>query len=420
MSSTETQDQTPVQAAWKLRYWSVFVGQAFSLIGSALSQFVLLWWIADTTGSAAALSAAGLAALLPQALLAPLGGILADRFSRRILMAAADLISAACMLVLIALFLSGQEQLGHVYVMMAIRSAMQAFQSPALAASTPLLVPGSFLPRAVGFNQALQGAILVAAAPLGALAMTLLPFGWALAIDAVTAVLGVLPLLFFKIPQGIAARRATLVADFLDGVRIVWRDPTLRWLYFLLAGVTLIVMPTYTMVPLLVKQHFAGGVAEVAIMEGMTGAGMVLGGIVVAALAPRNPVPWVLLGFGVSCFTLAFTALTPATLFWPAVFWWTVSGLAFAAGDGPFVVLLQTMVPNALHGRVLSLLNMAMGLAAPVGLLIAGPLAEWLGIRWAFVLMGTLAGCVVLAGFFSTTLARPGKAIHVTKNVGQN
>jgi len=408
--------QTHGQAAWKLRYWSVFAGQAFSLIGSALSQFVLLWWIADTTGSAAALSTAGLAALLPQALLSPVGGILADRFSRRALMVASDLISAACMLVLIALFLSGDAQLWHVYTMMAIRSAMQAFQSPALAASTPLLVPASFLPRAAGFNQALQGVILVAAAPLGALAMSIMPFGWALAIDAVTAVLGVLPLLVFKIPQGRAPQRATLFADFLGGVRIVWRDATLRWLYFLLAGVTLIVMPTYTMVPLLVKEHFAGGIAEVAIMEGMTGAGMVLGGIAVAALAPRNPVRWVILGFAVSCFTLALTALTPATLFWPAVFWWTVSGLAFAAGDGPFVVLLQTRVPNALQGRVLSLLNMVMGMAAPVGLLIAGPLAEYLGVRWAFVLMGTLAGCVVLTGFLSTTLARPAEPIHAANN----
>ena len=82
---------------WQLRFWSVFGGQASSLIGSALTQFVLLWWITDTTGSVAALSLAGLFALLPQALLGPLGGTLADRYDRRLLMIGADLISAACM-----------------------------------------------------------------------------------------------------------------------------------------------------------------------------------------------------------------------------------------------------------------------------------------------------------------------------------
>ena len=68
---------------WKLRFGAIFTGQALSLTGSALTQFVLLWWITDTTGSAAALGMAALAALLPQALLGPLGGTLADRYSRR-------------------------------------------------------------------------------------------------------------------------------------------------------------------------------------------------------------------------------------------------------------------------------------------------------------------------------------------------
>lgn len=71
-----------------------------------MTQFVLLWWITDTTGSVSSLAATGQAALLPQALLSPLGGILADRYSRRLLMVVADAVSAVCMLVLIALFLT--------------------------------------------------------------------------------------------------------------------------------------------------------------------------------------------------------------------------------------------------------------------------------------------------------------------------
>jgi hypothetical protein len=68
---------------WKPRFFSIWLGQAFSLVGSALTQFVLLWWITDTTGSAQALAIAGMMALLPQALLGPLGGTLADRWNRR-------------------------------------------------------------------------------------------------------------------------------------------------------------------------------------------------------------------------------------------------------------------------------------------------------------------------------------------------
>ena len=103
---------------WRLRFWTIFFGQTLSLVGSALTQFVLLWWITDTAGSVSALATAGLAALLPQALLSPLGGTFADRYSRRVLMIAADAISALCMLVLIALFLTGRIELWHVYSMM--------------------------------------------------------------------------------------------------------------------------------------------------------------------------------------------------------------------------------------------------------------------------------------------------------------
>ena len=164
-------------APWRLRFWSVFSGQALSLVGSALTQFVLLWWITDTTGSVSALAAAGMAAMLPQALLSPLGGILADLCSRRLLMIAADAISALCMLVLIALFASGKTELWHAYAMMAVRSAMQAFQTPVAMASVTMLVPGSFLIRASGMNQSLQSLTLVVSAPLGALAVSVMPIG---------------------------------------------------------------------------------------------------------------------------------------------------------------------------------------------------------------------------------------------------
>lgn len=102
-------DETPppeVPAAgttgpWRLRFWSIWGGQALSLIGSALTQFVLIWWITLETGSPTALATAGLMALLPQALLGPLGGTLADRLSRRAIMAVTDAISATCMLLLV-------------------------------------------------------------------------------------------------------------------------------------------------------------------------------------------------------------------------------------------------------------------------------------------------------------------------------
>lgn len=391
---------------WQLRYWLIFGGQASSMIGSALTQFVLLWWITDTTGSISALATAGLFALLPQALLGPLGGTFADRYNRRVIMITADLISALCMAVLIALFLTDRVELWHLYTMMAIRSAMQAFQGPASSASTAMLVPQSFLPRAAGLNQTLMGIMTVAAAPLGALAISIMPIGWALSIDVFTALLGIVPLLVFRIPQLVLekAGRTSLWREFREGVSLVWNNGGLRRLYGLVTVTVLVIMPAFTLVPLLVKEHFGGGAPQVAIIESVGGAAMIAGGMLVAALAPRRLVLWVVLGFGISSLTLAGLALAPSDMFWLGVFWWAVSSITFIMGNAPLMTLIQTTVPNQLQGRVLSLLSTVIGLSAPVGLAIATPLGEVIGVRWLFVGMGLLSGAVCLLGLLSPVI----------------
>lgn len=397
-------------AAWGWRYGCIFAGQALSLLGSAVTQFVLLWWITDTTGSVQALATAGLAALMPQAVLSPLGGVLADRWSRRALMITADAVSAACMLAMMALLASGEAQLWHAYTILAVRSAMQAFQMPAAEASVAMLVPAGFLPRAAGMNQTLVSLSLVGAAPLGALALGTMPLAWALGIDVATALLGIVPLLAYRIPQPVqeegagTGARASMWGDFQEGLRFVRRDPGLRRLYLLLGAMMLAVMPAFTLAPLLVKEHFAGGPPEVAWMEALAGVGMVAGGMLAAVLAPRRQVPWVLGGLAVSCLALALTGLAPQRLFAVAVAWWTVSGAAFALGNAPLVALLQTVIPHGMQGRALALLNALMGLAAPLGLMAAAPLGEAIGVRWLFVVVGLLGAGVGLLGFASPAL----------------
>lgn len=391
---------------WQVRFWAIFIGQALSLCGSALTQFVVLWWITDTTGSVSALAIAGMAALLPQALLSPLGGVFADRYSRRLLMIVADTVSALCMMVLITLFLTERIELWHAWVMLGMRSAMQAFQTPAAAASTYMLVPEHFLLRAAGLNQSLQSLTVVAAAPLGALAISVMPIGWALAIDVFTALCGIVLLLYFGIPQvrGRGKARQGLRRDFKEGLDVVRHTPGLSQLFALLTVTVLVVMPAFTLLPLLVKQYFGGGAAQVALMEGLSGIGMVVAGLAIAAMVPRRPIVWILVGFACSCLAIALTALAPSNLFGVAVAWWVISGICFIFGNAPLTALLQTMVPNHLQGRVLSILNALMNLTAPVGLLIITPVGEILGIRAVFVIAGMLGAAVSVAGFLSRAL----------------
>jgi len=393
---------------WAVRYFSIFGGQSLSLIGSALTQFVLMWWITSMTGSVAALAMAGIAALLPQALLAPIGGTLADRYSRRLLMIVTDLVSALCMMVLIWLFASGGIALWHIYVAMFVRSAAQAFQMPAASASVAMLVPQDFLQRASGLSQMLMGVVTIAAAPLGALAMSLMPIGWALSIDLFTMVLGIVPLLIFAVPQHPMPEdeRGSLWTEFKGGVALVWSDKGLRNLYGLLAVVVLLLMPLHTLVPLLIMTHFGGGAPQVAMLEGLAGIGMILGGIAASLSVPKRAMRRALGALIIANLALMLTGLVPGNLFWLGMIFWAAGSVALVVGNAPMVAILQAVVPNHLQGRVFSLLTMMMGVGAPIGLVVATPVGEAIGVRALFVVAGLLGALICVSGLFSRPLMR--------------
>ena len=104
--------------------------------------------------------------------------------------------------------------------------------------------------------------------------------------------------------------------------------------------------------------------------------------------------------------TVALAGLTPSYLFWLAVVWWFICGIAISFGNAPSMAIIQTIVPNELQGRALSLFSTLMGLAAPLGLLLIAPLGQVLDVRGLLIGGGAVATLVCLAGFLSPALMR--------------
>jgi DHA3 family macrolide efflux protein-like MFS transporter len=151
---------------WAPPFFTIWTGQAFSLLGSQLVQFALIWWLTKTTGSATVLATASLVGLLPQVILGPVIGTLVDRWNRRLTLILADSTIALATLGLALLFWSGKVEIWHVYLLMFIRSTAGGFHWPAMQASTSLMVPKEHLARIQGLNQILQGGMNIASAPL--------------------------------------------------------------------------------------------------------------------------------------------------------------------------------------------------------------------------------------------------------------
>ncbi|MGD9676594.1 MAG: MFS transporter, partial [Candidatus Bipolaricaulia bacterium] len=210
---------------WRSAFLAIWAGQAFSLFGSHLVQFALVWWLTQTTGSATVLAGATIVALLPQILVAPMAGALVDRWNRRWVMVFADGGIAFATLALAALFATGAARVWHVYVALLVRAVGGAFHWPAMQAATAIMVPERHLARVGGLNQSLFGLASIVSPPAGALLLSVLPMHGVLAIDVATALFAIPPLLVFRIPRPSrdpsASARTSVFADFRAGLRFV-------------------------------------------------------------------------------------------------------------------------------------------------------------------------------------------------------
>jgi DHA3 family macrolide efflux protein-like MFS transporter len=150
---------------WQPRFFTMWTGQAFSLAGSRITQFALVWWLTQQTGSATVLAAATLAAIIPEIFLSPIAGIYVDCWNRRRVMIAADALIALASLWLAYQYWTGVAQVWHVYAIILARGVGGSFHWPAMQASTSLMVPKRHLARVAGLNQTLNGALNVIGPP---------------------------------------------------------------------------------------------------------------------------------------------------------------------------------------------------------------------------------------------------------------
>ncbi len=375
----------------------IFGGQAFSLFGTRLVQFALVWYLTSQTGSAQVLTTASIAAIIPQVVIAPFAGALVDRWNRRRVMMISDSLIAAAILVLAVLFAFNRVEVWHIYLVMLFRSAGGAFQWPAMQASTSMMVPKQHLSRVAGLNQSLQGLVAIVAPPSGALLLEILPIQYVLAVDVVTAVFAVGPLLLIAVPQperGDVSARSVLT-DMKEGLGWLWSRKSIVAIMGIALMINLVTTPAFTLLPLLITTYFKGGALELAWVQSANGIGMILGGIALGVwggFKSKSRTAFSALFIG-SLGLLGFSQ-TPADLFLLGIAFVFVFGFMNAIGNSSFFSVLQVVVPPEIQGRVFTLVMASSTAVSPIGLVIAGPIAEMFGIRLWFV----MAGITILIG----------------------
>lgn len=405
--------EKPGSEKWQWRFFPIWTAQLFSLMGSNLVGFALVWWLTKTTGSATVLATASLVGLVPQVLLGPVAGTLVDRWNRRVVMILADGTIALATLGIAILFWLGHVQIWHLYILMCIRSLAGGFHYPAMQASTSLMVPQKHLARIQGMNSMVNGGVSIAAAPLGALLIELLPMQGVLFIDVITALIAISPLFFIHVPQPQrteqAAQAGAAAGVPANGKTTVWQDfqagfnYMLGWTGLMVISLVAVVInflltPGFALMPILITKHFNGEALELAWINAAFGAGVILGGLILGVWGGfKRRIYTSMLGMVSMAVGALLIGFAPSNGYWLALVGMFIMATFTPITNGPFFAVMQAAVAPDMQGRVFTLVGSAASLMSPLGLIVAGPLADRLGVQTWFVVGGVVMS--ILAAF---------------------
>ncbi len=379
---------------WKQKFAVLWVGQALSILTSMLSQYALIWYLTDLTGSSTVLSLATMAALLPQGILSLFTGAFADRFDRRTIMIAADGAIGAISLVLALMAWRAPLTPGPILLVAALRSVGGAFHAPCLQAVTPLIAPPEALTRCAGWSQGIQTVSMLLSPALAAALYAAIPLHWIILLDTLGAVFAICGLLLARLPAlkvGDAGQKLRLWQDTREGFAVLRSHRWLWQLCLICALFSVAFMPVSALFPLMSMQYFGREAAAAALVETAFSVGMLAGSVLLGLWGGGKDkiltMTAAVLAMGGA---LAVTGVLP-----PSGFWW-FAGLSLLMGvtcpffNSVFMALIQERVEAQYLGRVLGLSGAMMTLASPIGLGATALLAEHTGLTLWFLLAGVV------------------------------
>jgi len=404
-SAGDKKDSLRKKDNWQRNFFPLWIGQVLSLLGSRVVQFSLIWYMAQTTGSATTLSLAALVGLVPEILLGPIAGAYVDRWDRQLVMIIADGAVALASWGLAYLFWIDAVEIWVIYIVLFVRSIGGSFHQSAEQASISLMVPEGQLTRVNGLNQIVNGVLTIAGPALGALMLVLLPYYGVMLVDVATAILAIFLLMIINVPlpdrDSSGEEQPSLWLDLREGMTYILRWRGLMIIVGMAMVTHLLLTPAYTLLPLMVSDFFNGSAGQLGLLEGFLGLGMLAGGIIISLWGGfKRRIYTTMSGFIILGMGLLVLGLAPADLFVIALAGVLVIGLAVPLVDAPMMAILQASVDPKIQGRVFSLMGSLLGLAAPIGLILGGPVSDWLGLQTWFLLSGIICVIIGISLFF--------------------
>jgi MFS family permease len=387
-----------------------FAGQSISLIGTWMTRVATAWLVYRLTKSAVLLGTVSFAGQIPTFLLAPLAGVLVDRWNRRTVLAWTQALAMVQSLALAFLTLTHRITIAEVLILSAFQGCINAFDMPGRQSFMLEMVEGrDDLSNAIAINSSMVNLARLVGPSLAGMLIAVTSEGWCFFIDGVSYIAVIASLLRMRLPArtgaklAAAARRAgdSLLIQLKEGWDYVRGFAPIRTILLLFALVSLMGIPFVVLMPIFAAQVLKGGPHTLGFLMGAMGVGS-LGSALslvlrksVRGLLKMIPIAAAVFGAGLILFGLSHVV-------WLSMLMLLAVGFGMMQGLTASNTIIQTIVPEDKRGRVMSYYTVAFVGMSPFGSLLAGALANFVGAPGTVIISGV--SCIAGAAWFATRI----------------
>lgn len=395
-------------------YRLFFVGQGISLVGTWMTRVATSWLVYRLTGSALWLGVVGFVSQAPTFLLAPIAGVLADRWHRHRILVVTQALSMAQSFAMGALALSGRITMGEVIALSTLQGLVNAFDIPARQSFVLEMVERKEdLGNAIALNSSIFNGARLLGPSIAGLVISAAGEGVCFLLDGISYVAVLAALLAMRLTRRPArSGHAPIVQGLREGLAYAMHSPPIRAILVLVGWSSLTGMSYTVLMPVMAKEILHGGPHTLGFLMAASGLGALSGAVALAArvnvvglervIAPAGAA----FGLGLMGFALSRAP-------------WLSTGLLVIVGYGMIVqmassnTMLQTIAEDDKRGRIMSLYATAFMGMATFGSLLAGSFAHWLGAPATIAIGG--ASSVLASAIFARSLAAAGPLAKPTQ-----
>jgi len=375
-------------------YRLYFAGQSISLIGTWMTRLATSWLVYRLTGSAFLLGLAGFMSQIPALFLSPLAGVWVDRWDRHRAMVITQALAMLQSLALAALTLTHTINMPWILFLTFLQGVINTFETPARQSFVIQMIHDrSALGNAIALNSSIVNAGRLVGPAIAGVVIAWVGEGYCFLIDGISYIAVLYSLLAMKnLLPGLRKPPRNVGQELAEGWHYIISSPAIRWILLMLTLVSVIGMPFTVLLPIVADKVLGGGPHTLGFLTAATGVGALTAAMALAMRrSVRGLVKWLGIAAAILGGSLILFGLSHSL-------WWSLA-LMYGAGYGMMQqivtsnTILQTIVADDKRGRVMSFYAMSVFGFSPIGSLIAGSLASWMGAPQTLILGGVLCLC---------------------------